>query len=335
MPSSEILPQPNPNQHDSNRGSQPDRHTSRLALARRLRARGALPTDGRGPAGCRCLVSPRAVANCIARHANNKTGLSWPGMGTIATETGFKRSAVILGIKELERGGHVPVFRFKVGKKNKSNRYQLPPMGGSPGGLVEGGGSSLDGLPSSLDGLGGSSLDEPESVSIESVHESVSSSRAREVCKICGHNWPAEYGTVCHKCPQPTPSELREQRNEEASNEFERKLREKTPTGCTCGDAYRQSYERRCIDCEGEPSVAQRDALREKHGGGAEHDGGGVDGGGADNPSAVAEPKPDIARLKRCWKEARAQLNRKHHTGETHDRETKSSDRQPVCKAHG
>ena len=30
------------------------------------------------------------------------------------------------------------------------------------------------------------------------------SSRAREVCKICGNNWPAEYGTVCHKCPQPT-----------------------------------------------------------------------------------------------------------------------------------
>ena len=139
------------------------------------------------------------------------------------------------------------------------------------------------------------------------------SSRARVVCKKCGNSWPdkPEYGTVCHKCPQPTPSELREQRNEEAGNEFERKLREETPKVCTCGDAYRQSYERRCIDCEGEPSVAQRDALREKHGGGA------VDGGGGDNPSAVAEPQPDIARLKRCWKEARAQLKREHpHEGD-------------------
>ena len=70
----------------------------------------------------------RAVANCIARHANNKTGMGWPGMGTIVSETGFKRTAVIAAIKELERGGHVSVLRSKVGKKNETNRYQLPPM---------------------------------------------------------------------------------------------------------------------------------------------------------------------------------------------------------------
>ena len=34
----------------------------------------------------------RAVANCIARHANDKTGLGWPGMGTIVNETGFCRT---------------------------------------------------------------------------------------------------------------------------------------------------------------------------------------------------------------------------------------------------
>ena len=111
------------------------------------------------------------------------------------------------------------------------------------------------------------------------------SSRAREVCKICGNNWPAEYGTACHKCPQPTPSELREQRNKQAGDEFERKLREETPTGCTCGDAYRQSYERRCIDCEGEPSVAQRDAAREQDAYRGVDDRGGSDGGGSDSPS--------------------------------------------------
>ena len=123
----------------------------------------------------------RAAANCIARHANDKTGLGWPGMGTIVNETGFCRTAVVKAIKELERGGHVTVGRFKVGKKNKANRYQLPPMGGPPGGLVEGGGSAPHALPSAPDGLGGSAPDAPESVSIESVHESVSSSRARSL----------------------------------------------------------------------------------------------------------------------------------------------------------
>ena len=81
----------------------------------------------------------RAVAGCIARHANDQTGLGWPGMGTIVNETGFCRTAVVKAIKELERGGHVTVGRFKVGKKNTANRYQLPPMGGAPGGLVGGG----------------------------------------------------------------------------------------------------------------------------------------------------------------------------------------------------
>ena len=32
------------------------------------------------------------------------------------------------------------------------------------------------------------------------------------------------------------------------------------PQACTCGEAYRQSYNRRCLDCDGEPSQAQRDA---------------------------------------------------------------------------
>ena len=149
------------------------------------------PTDRWAwPCGLPVSGIARAVAGCIARHANDKTGMGWPGIGTIVTETGFCRTAVIAAIKELERGGHVTVSRFKVGKKNKANRYQLPPMGG----------------PSNA--LGGSVLDGPESVSIESVKES-SSSRARVVCEVCKHDWPAKYGTVCHECgdrPQRQPS---------------------------------------------------------------------------------------------------------------------------------
>ena len=132
----------------------------------------------------------------------------------------------------------------------------------------------------------------------EKVQESTNSSCAREVCKICGNNWPAEYGTTCYQCPQPTASQRRrraqEKRNEEAAAEFERELLGGTPTddkpkadvpACTCGDAYRQSYGRLCVECKGEPSAAQRDALREKDGGGGANNRGVDHGGGADNPS--------------------------------------------------
>ena len=120
----------------------------------------------------------RAVAGCIAYHANNKTGQGWPGIGTIVSETGFKRTAVIAAIQELERGGHLTVTREKVGGKNKVNRYQLPPMGSPPDGPGEVGGSPPDGPGSPPDGLGGSPLDGPESVRSESVQESVKAAAA-------------------------------------------------------------------------------------------------------------------------------------------------------------
>ena len=261
------------------------------------------PTD-RWAWACGLPVSgiARAVANCIARHANDKTGLGWPGIGTIVSETGFKRTAVIAAIKELERGGHVTVGRFKVGKKNTANRYQLPPMGGAPDGLVEGGGSAPHALGSAPDGLGGSAPDGPESVSIESVQESVSSSRAREVCKICGNDWPAEYGSKCYQCGQ-TPSTWTPADDKPTE-----------PKGCTCGDAYRQSYGRRCVDCKGEPSGAQRDALLGKDGGGCAHKGGGVDVGGVSEETP--QPKSDPDALIRFWEKARAAFNPQAAHGE-------------------
>ena len=45
-------------------------------------------------------------------------------------------------------------------------------------------------------------LDAPEESREEESREE-ESSRAREVCKICGHTWPSEYGTKCHQC-KPT-----------------------------------------------------------------------------------------------------------------------------------
>ena len=266
------------------------------------------PTD-RWAWACGLPVSgiARAVANCIARHANDQTGLGWPGMGTIATETGFCRRAVVKAIKELERGEHVTVGRFKVGKKNTVNRYQLPPMGGAPAALGRVGGSAPHALGSAPDALGGSAPGAPESVSKESVQEPVSSSRAREVCKICGNDWPAEYGTKCYRCGQTpstwTPADDEPKADDKPTDE---------PKGCTCGDAYRNSYGRRCVDCDGEPSAAQRDAVRPAQ-------------AASTPPLAETEtrqppekekkppPKSDPDALIRFWKKARAQFNREHH----------------------
>ena len=131
----------------------------------------------------------RAVAGCIAYHANDKTGLSWPGMALIVTETGFCRNAVIAAIKVLERGGHVTVRRFKVGKKNAVNRYQLPPMG-----------NVSASHPSAPDALGGSASDAPEQVHTELVR----THRARErlTCDTHGRSWPASWGSDCYECAQ-------------------------------------------------------------------------------------------------------------------------------------
>ena len=128
----------------------------------------------------------RAVAGCIAYHANDKTGLSWPGMGTIAKETGFGRTAIVAAIKALERGSHVTVRRFKVGKKNVSNRYQLPPMG-----------NVSASHPSAPDGIGGSASDGPELVSKEQV---LTHTAPRLTCERHDRTWHARDGTNCHEC---------------------------------------------------------------------------------------------------------------------------------------
>ena len=94
----------------------------------------------RRPAGV-CIA--RAVAGCIARHANNKTGVGWPGMGTIAKETAFKRTAVIAAIKELERGRARHGDPLQGRQKEHGKSVSTPPMGGATGelgGVVDGGG---------------------------------------------------------------------------------------------------------------------------------------------------------------------------------------------------
>ena len=120
-------------------------------------------------------------------HSHDSTGLSWPGMGKIAEETGFGRTAIIAAIKVLEQGGHLTVRRFRVGKKNVANRYQLPPMG-----------NVSASHPSAPDGLGGSAPDGSELVSKEQVR--THTVRAQVSCEQHARTWYEADGTNCHEC---------------------------------------------------------------------------------------------------------------------------------------
>ena len=208
----------------------------------------------------------------------------------VAAAMGCSERQVQRGVRSLREAGAIDVRR-RVRPCEASYVWVLP--------VGSGVGSSV--------GSGVGSHTEPRK---EPQNNHVGSSRAREVCKICGHTWPAEHGTTCFQCPQPTASQRRDQererRNQEAGDELERQIRktmeEETPKVCTCGDAYRNSYGRRCVDCEGTPSAAQSDAAREKHGGGCRRWGGcrwgGCRWGGSDHDSetdaraAAADPPP-------------------------------------------
>lgn len=81
--------------------------------------------------GLKVAPTTKLVAVAIAQRAGASSGLAWPGMGTLAADTGRSRSSVIRAVKELEQGGHLSVTRLRVGSKNVSNRYRLPAMNGS------------------------------------------------------------------------------------------------------------------------------------------------------------------------------------------------------------
>ena len=213
----------------------------------------------------------------------------WP-QAKIAAEMGCSERQVRRGMRSLREAGVIDVRR-RVRPCEASYVWVLPvrsDVRSDGAGVRSESAGVLSGVRSDV--LSGVlSHTEPRT---EPLNNHGGSSRAREVCKICGNNWPdkAEYGTVCHKCPQPTPSELREQRNKQAAgDEFERQFREETPNVCTCGDAYRNSYRSKCIDCEGKPSAAQTDAAREQDACRGVDDRGGSDGGGSDSPSVPAD----------------------------------------------
>ena len=114
--------------------------------------------------------------------------------------------------------------------------------------------------------------------------------RGRITCN-CGNSWPdkAEYGKVCYPCRY----KARETAKLRATVQPTRDKPE--PRACTCGENYHQAYAGRCVECNGVTSAAQRDALREKDGGGGARKGGGVDGGGADPSVPETDERAETA----------------------------------------
>ena len=201
----------------------------------------------------------------------------WP-QAKIAADLGCSERQVRRGVRSLREAGAIDVRR-RVRPCEASYVWVLPVRSGV-----------LSGVRGVLSGV--RSHTEPRK---EPQNNHVGSSRARVVCKICGNSWPdkPEYGTTCFECGRSpstwTPADDKPKADDTPTDD---------PQACTCGDAYRQSYGRRCVDCEGTPSAAQSDAAREKHGGGGVDDGGGADGGGSDHDSetdaraAAADPPP-------------------------------------------
>ena len=134
----------------------------------------------------------------------------------------------------------------------------------------------------------------------------VGSSRAREeetrwYCS-CGNDWPKRCGSTCYPCGKDADAKPPKPADE--------------PKACSCGTAYRQSYGRLCLDCNGVPSPAQRDALREKHGCRGEDDrvggrwgGSPASGAGDDAPplEAIASTPPRAETETRQPPETRGQ----------------------------
>ena len=219
-----------------------------------------------------------ATAADVRRHVVPGEIFCYWRQATIAAELGCSERQVRRGVRSLREAGALDVRRrvrpceasyvFHASKAREGSR-------GCDEGATNGGSDVLSDVRSGvLSGVlsGVRSHTEPRTEPPREPERKHGGSTARVVCERCGHSWPdkPEYGTKCHECNY-IPAVERPDTPE--------------PKACTCGETYRNSYSGRCVDCKGEPSAAQRDALREKHGCGGVDDGRGVDGGGADNPS--------------------------------------------------
>ena len=232
------------------------------------------------------------------------SGSVFPSVKALADGMGLKRRAVRHHIAHLERVG----LWVRIGREDETNLYVLHLPGEAQEGFVKPEPRAVAAAPPARTCRPPGTHMPPE-VTNEVIKEviSTSSSRARVVCKICGNNWPAEYGTDCHKCRKNPKLSTWTPADDTPTDE---------PTACTCGEAYRNAYGGRCVECEGEPSAAQRDALREKDDCRGEDDRVGEDGGvvrpagpGIDAPplEAIASTPPRAETETRQPTETRGQ----------------------------
>ena len=231
----------------------------------------------------------------------------WP-QATIAAEIGCSERQVRRGVRSLREAGTLEVRR-RV-RPCEASYVWVQPVRSDGAGVRSESACVLSGVRSGV--LSGVRSHTEPRTKPQKNHEG--SSRAREVCKICGNNWPAEYGTECFKCLKQPKASTRTPADE--------------PRACTCGTAYRQSYNRRCVDCTGKPSGAQLDAVQQAT--------------ATTPPPTEPETPPDPApeeqaspkkqdkptpkrdpdALIRFWKEEQAKFNRKYHKGAPREPDT-------------
>lgn len=65
----------------------------------------------------------KAVLNSLAYHAGNESLICWPSLKTIASETGYERTAVRNAIRRLSEKGLLKITSQSTGRV--SNKYQL------------------------------------------------------------------------------------------------------------------------------------------------------------------------------------------------------------------
>ena len=155
--------------------------------------------------------STKLVAVAIAQRAGASSGLAWPGMGTLATDTGRSRSSVIRAVKELEQGGHLTVTRLRVdAKRHASNRYRLPAMKVAtvtPPSVRVTLPPSVRVTPEPVRTLEPVKkaaalllVSDQEGVDEKPKAETTTAEVARHTCPTCGKSWPVRFGDQCHDC---------------------------------------------------------------------------------------------------------------------------------------
>lgn len=115
-----------------------------------------------------------AVLFVIVDRMDAKTGLSWPGLGTVAKDAGINRSSVVRAVRDLVRLGYLV---RDSGGPGRSNRYRMGRCEPAPRGDAAPRREPAPGVGADLHLSLGADL-HPESASLNLHHEPASQQRA-------------------------------------------------------------------------------------------------------------------------------------------------------------